>query len=210
MDVWAAIRSERQALVGDLEVLEEDQWDVASLCGEWRVRDVVAHLARAARGMGVGSFAAGLLRHGFNFNKWNAEAARVGGQQSPDRLIADYRAVIDEQRTLPGAKPLDMLCDTIVHGQDIRRPLGLHRDFPGDVMLTALEHLKANTFPFGTKKRLAGFQLVATDVAWTHGDGPDVRGSAETLLLAMTGRTASFRDLFGLGREQFEGRFKSH
>jgi uncharacterized protein (TIGR03083 family) len=208
MDVWAGIRGERLALVDDLGALKADQWDVQSLCGEWRVRDVVAHLAWAARSMSVGAFAAGMLRHGLNFHKWNAEAARLGGQQPPDQVLADYRALVDEQWTPPGAKPLDMLCDTIVHGQDIRRPLGLHRDFPGEVMLTALDHLKSNTFPFGTKKRIAGLKMVATDVDWTHGDGPDVRGTGDVLLLAMTGRPASFRDLFGLGREQFEARFE--
>jgi uncharacterized protein (TIGR03083 family) len=209
MDVWAAIRGERLALVDDLEGLKPDQWDVQSLCGEWRVRDVVAHLAWAAGGVSVGSFAAGMLRHGLNFNTWNAAAARLGGQRPPDQLLADYRAVVDEQRTIPGAKPPDMMCDTIIHGQDVRRPLGLHRQFPGEVMLAALDHLKANTFPFGTKKRVAGLKLVATDLDWTHGEGPDVRGAGEALLLAMTGRTASFRDLFGLGREQFEARFGS-
>lgn len=207
MDIWEHTRAERIALVGDLEGLKPDQWDEQSLCGQWRVRDVVAHLAWGASGPGVGSVVGGILRHRLNFHAWNAEVARQGGQRAPAELVAAFRAVADRRVAPPGVKPLDMLTDTVIHGQDIRRPLGLHRDFPPEVIVTGLDHLKANSFPFKTKKRVAGLKLVATDVDWTHGEGPDVRGTGEALLLAMAGRTASFRDLFGLGREQFESRF---
>lgn len=44
MEVWDAIRAERDGLLAMLATLTPAQWDVPSLCAAWRVRDVVAHL----------------------------------------------------------------------------------------------------------------------------------------------------------------------
>ncbi|GCA97816.1 maleylpyruvate isomerase N-terminal domain-containing protein [Mycolicibacterium sp. NCC-Tsukiji] len=46
--VWAAVHTERRALVEDLTDLTERQWETPSLCQDWAVRDVVAHLAATA------------------------------------------------------------------------------------------------------------------------------------------------------------------
>ena len=35
---------------------------------------------------------------------------------------------------------------------------------------------------------IAGLRLVADDVSWTHGEGPEVHASGEAMLLMMTGR----------------------
>jgi hypothetical protein len=48
-------------------------------------------------------------------------------------------------------------------------------------------------------KRAHGLRLVATDVEWTWGDGPEVRGTGEALLVALTGRPAALDDLTGDG-----------
>lgn len=40
------MREEREALVAYLRDLPEAAWDKASLCEDWRVRDVVAHQNR--------------------------------------------------------------------------------------------------------------------------------------------------------------------
>ena len=45
----------------------------------------------------------------------------------------------------------------------------------------------------------AGLRLVATDVEWSHGDGPEVRGPGEAILLALTGRPAVLDELVGEG-----------
>ena len=43
------------------------------------------------------------------------------------------------------------------------------------------------------RRRVAGVRLVATDTDWSHGEGPDVRGTAETLLLLLYGALAASR-----------------
>jgi hypothetical protein len=51
----------------------------------------------------------------------------------------------------------------------------------------------------GAKKNGAGLCLIATDVNWSHGGGPEVRGKGEALLLALTGRPIALEELSGDG-----------
>ena len=51
----------------------------------------------------------------------------------------------------------------------------------------------------GAKQRVAGLRLVATDVDWSHGSGPEVSGPGEALLLAASGRPAGLPELDGEG-----------
>jgi hypothetical protein len=48
--------------------------------------------------------------------------------------------------------------------------------------------------------RARGVRLVATDLDWSHGRGPEVRGNGEALLMAMAGRRAALDDLDGPGK----------
>ena len=59
--------------------------------------------------------------------------------------------------------------------------------------------MKAQGPVLGNKKRVAGLKLAATDIDWTFGDGPEVRGTGEALLLAICGRKAALDDLEGEG-----------
>ncbi len=45
IDEKAALIAERRALLATAESLESGEWDHASLCDGWRVRDVAAHAA---------------------------------------------------------------------------------------------------------------------------------------------------------------------
>ncbi|MFI2477271.1 maleylpyruvate isomerase N-terminal domain-containing protein [Nocardia xishanensis] len=48
-------------------------------------------------------------------------------------------------------------------------------------------------------RRSKGPRLVATDLDWATGSGPEVRGSAEALALAVVGRTSVLDELEGEG-----------
>ena len=56
-----------------------------------------------------------------------------------------------------------------------------------------------NALPEDLKKRIEGLRLVATDEDWSHGEGPDVRGSLLDLLVAATGRGVACDGLTGDG-----------
>ena len=57
-----------------------------------------------------------------------------------------------------------------------------------------------NLFVVDRRRRLGhGLRLVATDLSWSKGDGPEVAGTGEALLMAIAGRAAAIRDLTGPG-----------
>ncbi len=90
------------------------------------------------------------------------------------------------------------LTDGTIHQQDIRRALGLARTIPEHRLVPALTFsLGAPTLP--TKGNVKGLKLIATDIEWTVGDGPEVTGPGEALLMAAAGRAAALADLSGDG-----------
>ncbi|MEU4722184.1 hypothetical protein AB0G06_21395 [Nonomuraea dietziae] len=87
-----------------------------------------------------------------------------------------------------GAGPLDPLVDALVHGQDAARALGRVREMPEGPVMAALEHVHDSSF-HGARERFHGTRLVATDLDWSAGEGPDeVRRPAGDLLLLATER----------------------
>jgi uncharacterized protein (TIGR03083 family) len=92
-----------------------------------------------------------------------------------------------------------MLGEAVVHGEDIRRPLGISRSYPPEAVTRAANFFAASNLLIGTKKRIEGVTLRATDADWTRGSGPEVAGPILSLLMAMTGRTAALADLTGDG-----------
>src|SRR5829696_3067782 len=94
-------RDERAELADFLQTLSPSQWEAPSLCADWRVRDVVAHVISYDELDGhalVRRFAKGLLRKGGP----NAVGVRVYGMRTPDELVALLRAHL-EPRGLPAA-----------------------------------------------------------------------------------------------------------
>jgi len=199
IDVWGAVRDERNALLADLERLRPADWEAQSLCTEWRVRDVVAHLIGAVEASGAGLMLA-LVRHGFRLDRMLADdALRRSRGQTPDALIARFRGILGSQRHPPGTRPANILCDTVLHGQDIRRPLGLRRDFPAERMTEVLDFVASSTGAYGARRRIAGLHLRATDADWSYGEGAEVTGRAEPLLMSLAGRPAALGELGGEG-----------
>ena len=80
-DVWPIVHAERAALIADLELLTDAQWDQPSLCEGWSVHDVVAHIVDTALTTRLG-FVVGLARAGFDFARPNAEGVRR--ERGPD------------------------------------------------------------------------------------------------------------------------------
>jgi uncharacterized protein (TIGR03083 family) len=99
-----------------------------------------------------------------------------------------------------------MLGEVVTHTQDICQPLGLAHDAQPAALIACLEMYKTTAFPVGAKKRIAGLRLAATDVDWSHGDGPEVSGPALSLISAMTGRSAGVSGLAGPGVATLQSR----
>ncbi|HEX5190173.1 MAG TPA: maleylpyruvate isomerase family mycothiol-dependent enzyme [Streptosporangiaceae bacterium] len=204
MDIWPVIHAERKALAGDLGSLQEDRWSTPSLCTEWTVRDVLAHMAATAK-MSPAGFFVKIAGSGFNFGKMQSnEIAAEKGASGADTLAA-FEAIVTSTGHPPG--PADtMLGETIVHGEDIRRALGLTHAYPTDAVVQAADFFKRSNLIIGTKRRISGLKLRATDTLWSTGDGPEVAGPILDLLMAMTGRKSPDGVLTGDGVESLASR----
>jgi hypothetical protein len=92
-----------------------------------------------------------------------------------------------------------MLGENIVHGEDIRRPLGIERDYPVWTLTTVAAYYQGSDLPVLAKKRARGLQLTATDGPFTAGAGPRVSGTTLALVMAMAGRAIYIDELAGDG-----------
>lgn len=197
-DVWEMIAAERrvtQELVAswDDSTLAADSW-----CDGWRVRDVAGHLAWVALTPAPEVVREVLLAGGRPHRAMAAQAKVYGGLDT-DVLVDKLRLAVDSRLTVPTVPLVSLLADLVVHHQDMCRPLGVEL-VPDPVHLDAAlgQYLSVNAFT-GGRKRSRGLRLVATDRDWSHGEGPEVRGPAVSLLLAAVGRAGALADLEGNG-----------
>ena len=195
--IWPTIHAERQSLAEDLEDLPAEKWSTPSLCAEWTVHEVLAHLLSAAK-MTPPKFMGKFAAAGFNFNKFTANQVAKEGSAGPEATLAEFRAVQGRTTAPPGPKDT-WLGEAIVHGEDIRRPLGIQHAYPLDQVARALAfYAKSNTI-IGGRDRVAALTLEATDTDLSIGSGPVVEGPVLALLLAASGRKAALDELSGPG-----------
>ncbi|MCE7082796.1 maleylpyruvate isomerase family mycothiol-dependent enzyme [Streptomyces sp. ST2-7A] len=196
--IWSVVHAERHALIQDLEDLTPQQWSVASLCDGWTVHDVLAHLIDTAKTTRIG-FARRLIAARFDFDRDNAVGVVRERHGEPDRTLAAFRKVVEHTST-PPAPLATRLVEAFAHGEDIRRPLGIHRDYPPSHVAKAIRYQAKTSESFGGgKERARGCRLVATDVDLQIGDGDEVHGTAIALLLALSGRPTDSTELSGPG-----------
>jgi uncharacterized protein (TIGR03083 family) len=200
-EVWRTIDEERSLLADLLDSLRADEWDSPTLCEQWRVRDVVAHLALST--LPPGRAVTEMVRYRGNFNRMVHDlACRHADSREPDQLVAQLRALVGSRRHVIGTTPMDPLVDVLVHGQDITVPLGRSRSMPTDAAVAAADRVWSMGFPHRARRRLGGLRLVAIDAEWNAGEGPEVRGPIAVLLLVLTGRRARLDELGGAGVER--------
>ncbi|MCX4986503.1 maleylpyruvate isomerase family mycothiol-dependent enzyme [Streptomyces sp. NBC_00572] len=192
------VHAERAALIGDLARLEDERWLEQSLCDGWTVHDVLAHLVDNARTTRLG-FVKGMVLARFDFDRQNRRGVERERAATPRETLERFRRVSSRTSAPPGA--LDSrLVEEIVHGEDIRRPLGLARGYPFEAVVRSLRLQARTPVSFGgAKELLTRVRLTATDADLTLGTGPEVNGPALSLLLAVTGRRAVLDDLRGPG-----------
>jgi len=200
---WSVIAGQRRLLADLLDGLDEDQWERRSLCTEWRVKDVAAHLALTPQSPGVLRIVAEGLRARGDFNAVNRDVAKTHAVRPPAELVAELRALADSRRK-PAITTLDnLLFDTLVHVQDVAIPLGLTATMPLEAAREGVVRVWRMGWPFWARRRLRGLRLIATDVDWTAGEGTETRGPVQALLLLLTGRTgAALPYLSGSGVER--------
>ena len=194
---WDLIHAERERLIEDLQPLTAEQWRTQSLCPEWNVHQVLAHLVALTK-QTPPKFFGKFVASGFQFNKMVAKDVAREGSGTPAETLAELAAHVGDTTAPPG--PVDSwIGEVVVHGADIRRPLGLAYNPPVSTTRQVADFYKNSNLLIGAKSRIVGVRLLASDSDWTHGSGPEVCGPILSLVQAMTGRVIAIYDLSGEG-----------
>jgi uncharacterized protein (TIGR03083 family) len=194
---WSLIHAERAALAADLTELTDPQWATRSLCDQFSVREVLAHLTSGATVNPV-RWLAGVIRCRFDFDRMVAMRLAEQLGVTPAETLARFRDVITSTTKAP-VPVVAMLGETIVHGEGIRRPLGIHRDYPITTLTTVADFYQGSNAVVPAKRRVRDLRLTATDSAFATGSGPLVSGTTLALIMAMTGRAVYCAQLAGDG-----------
>jgi uncharacterized protein (TIGR03083 family) len=203
--MWRLVGEERAEILGLLRGLTPAQWDTPSLCEGWRVRDVAVHLLvdEPFRELGWPRALAKLAGMGFSVHRANAWIV----QHNATRDTADIVAIW--QRSLPPGPfarflgAATCLRAGVIHHQDMRRPLGMLRTIPAERLTGVLDAIitPKGSINLGSRDRAAGLRLRATDIDWVSGDGPEVSGPGEALMMALAGRATALAELHGEGAQ---------
>jgi uncharacterized protein (TIGR03083 family) len=205
--IWPTIHAERGALADDVADLTDEQWASPSLCSEWTVHQVLAHQLSAAK-MTPPKFLLNFAAAGFNFDKFAGKQVAIESAGGPAATLAAFRAAQPRETAPPGPKDT-WLGEAFVHGEDIRRPLGIKREYPLSEVARAVGFYARSDAIIGGKTRVAGLTLKATDTDFSVGSGPLVEGPAIALLLVASGRPAGLEELNGPGVDTLRARLSA-
>jgi uncharacterized protein (TIGR03083 family) len=196
-EIWPLVHAERAALARDLASLRDEQWSTPSLCAGLTVREVVAHLTAAAS-LNAIRWLAGVIRCRFDFDRQVAMRLAEQLGSSPAETLARFERVV-HSTTSPPLPVLALLGEVVVHGEDIRRPLGITRDHPPEVLARVARYYAGSDQIVLAQGRVRGLRLEANDGPFTTGSGPFVTGRTLALVMAMTGRQVYCDELTGAG-----------
>lgn len=170
--------------------LTPGQWEAPSPCAGWRVRDVAGHIAWRTGSSNrdlVRTAARAWLGHFLNPNRAIDVVSRAAAEAVPTELVARIRQIAADKAAGRGRHGIIELTETVVHGYDIARPLGLTLAV-APTASGAVALRRSLIAPTGIKAVLHGRTLVATDAGWSVGRGPALPGTAEEILLFLFGR----------------------
>ena len=198
-DVWPLTHAERAALVADLADLTPAQWATRSLCADWTVEETVAHLSAAAS-TGRLRWLRSAIGARFDFALHNRRRLDEQLGATPAETLAILRSKIDST-VRPMGDDAAWLGEVVVHGADIRRPLGLPGAVPVAASTAVAEFYASRDFAVPSRTAAAGLRLVADDGPFATGAETDplVTGPTLALVMAMAGRAAFCDDLSGPG-----------
>src|SRR5205823_13620805 len=137
-------------------------------------RDVLAHMTAEAE-ISAPKFFGQLIASGFRFEGVQNKGIAAERGATPADTLRRFRDVLTSKKRPPG--PVDtMIGETIVHAEDIRRPLGIKHDYSSEWVTKIADFYRGSNLIIGGKKRAAGLTFRATDTDWSAGDGPEVSG----------------------------------
>ena len=204
MDVRRLAHDERADLAAFLATLSPQQWQAPTLCAQWRVRDVVAHVISYDE-LDMRGLLAHALHGWLRPSRVNAITLAAYSAHSPGQLLTLLNAHLQAQGLPAALGSRVALAEALIHHQDIRRALGAPRITPPGRLLPALR-MALIAPDIGGPWHIRAVRLVATDLRFAAGVGPQVRGAAEALLMAIAGRHGVVDELSGPGQAKLARR----
>lgn len=195
--VWPLVHAERAVLAADLADLTDRQWETPSLCAGLTVREVLAHLTAGAS-LNPVRWMAGVIRCRFDFDRMVVMRLAEQLGADPQETLLRFRRVVTSTTKAP-VPVVALLGEAIVHGEDIRRPLGIRREYPLPVLTRLAEFYQGSDMVVPTRRRIEGLRLTADDGPFVTGSGPSVSGTTLALIMAMAGRADYCDELDGDG-----------
>lgn len=190
-------RAERSEMAEFLASLRPEQWEAQSLCQGWRVRDVAAHVVSYEED-GWSDVIQRISKAHFRPSRVNDLALAEYAALGPQELVEYLRHHLTPSGATTRFGGRVGLVDALIHHQDMRRPLGMPRQVPVERLLCALP-FAVTAPPLRGFWHARGVRLVATDLDWSRGKGPEARGSGEALLMILAGRRGVAGELTGPG-----------
>ena len=187
MNARQQLVAERRELLALCRGLGPAEWETPSLCEGWRVRDVVAHVVGGDRDLG------NIWATRGDIDAANQRSVERRREVPVQQLLAELAEIVPTRglaRLFAGL----FLVDNWIHQEDVRRPLGRLRRQNPERLRWVLRWARVTPY-----SRARDLRLVATDLDLAVGQGPEVRGPADDLIMAAVGRTSAARDLDGPG-----------
>ncbi len=165
---------------------------------------VLAHVTSFVE-TGFLGFTATMVKHRFDFDHVAIDMADTQLARPVADVIASLRAKATKSAVMPMFPEAMTVSDLAIHTQDVRRPLGLDGRLDDEVLAAALEFLTTHKMAttLVDRKPLDDVRLVATDREWSFGEGDEISGPAEALLMGMAGRPV-LDDLTGPGLSRWQ------
>ena len=186
-DVQTLVAPTYDGLAALLAAAPRDAWDAPSMCENWRVRHVVAHVTMPVR-LTPEQFGAELAAAGGDFTRLSDAVAERDSRLPEADLLGQLRSPGLHAWQPPGGGAAGALSHAVIHSLDVTVALGQPATAPPEAVSVILDQLTAagGTW-FGVD--LTGVRLEATDTSWASGSGQPVRAGSGALVSLLSGRT---------------------
>ena len=201
VDTWDAVTELRRRVASTMRELSPAAYDTRSWCGDWRVRDVCGHLVHLAEASQTSMFR-DVLANGMVPDRSLSRIARQLGERPASELADRLEASAGGRFHVLGTSRVVALGEVVVHGADMFRPLDLAWDVDPELVVRVVPTYRWLRRVAFHAKPLGRVQLSATDITWSAGDGPQIRGRALDLLLFLANRSPVLPELSGPGLDQ--------
>ena len=189
MATWETAGKVRNDFADMIEGLDAEQLQQQSLCAEWTAEGVLAHVTSFVE-TGFPSFMGTVIGSGFDFDKASMKMADKQLKRPVGDVISSLRTKATKSAALPMFPEELTVADTAIHTQDVRRGLGLDGSLDESVQRTVLDFLTTHKMATTLVNRppIDAVRLVATDLDWSFGDGDEITGTAEALMMGLANR----------------------